>query len=184
MEYKIGYQISKEGYYLGEKNIRENPRKKGDFSYYKNIIFNKPPKEKSKTIRQWTGEKWIYIPDNRGIWWNKKTSEQFVIDNIGELVSTEDTDVPPDGRFLYQYFNDLTNVWEENVIEKERVEKEQRIIKLQNQLKELDIKKIRYIIEKEKGDLSGKKYFDAYEKETLLLRNQLKEIENESTMFA
>ncbi len=62
--------------------------------------------------------------------------------------------------------------------EKEKAEKKQREEDTKKELQELDIKKIRYLLEKEKGDESGKKYFDAYEAETLKLRNELKSLED------
>jgi hypothetical protein len=57
--------------------------------------------------------------------------------------------------------------------EAEKIQKKQQ---LQHVLDELDIKKMRYLIEKEKGDLSGKKYFDEYEAETIKLREELKNV--------
>ena len=178
MNYKTGYQITNNGYLIGSVEVRENPRKLGDFSHYKNIIFIELLEEKPFTIRKWNGEVWLYENDFRGRWWNKTSGEEIeAITEIGKQVDLgKYTNNPPDGRFMFKYFNDLTGVWEENTVLKAEEERKQSVFKIQKQLDALDLKKMRYLIEKESGDLSGKKYFDEYESETVKLREELKSL--------
>ena len=63
----------------------------------------------------------------------------------------------------------------EAVMEKVKEYEKQNI---QDQLDRIDIKKIRYLVESEKGDESGRKYFDEYEVETVKLRDELKVLED------
>lgn len=185
MKYKTGYQIGSEGQLLGIIRVRENPRRAGDFPCSKNVIFISPKELKAFQTQKWNGEEWIIYSDFRGKWWNKKTAEETEVTEINiEVSDVTFTNKPPDGRFNHQYFNDISGVWEENVIAKEAEEKEARIAEIKSKLTSLDIKKIRFLLEKEKGVLSGKIYFDGYEEETVLLRDQLKELENESTMYS
>lgn len=179
MKYKTGYQIGREGQSLGVVQIRENPRRAGDFPCSKNVVFTPPKELKTFQTQRWNGEEWVIYSDFRGKWWDKKTAEETEVTEIDiEVSDVTFTNKPPDGRFNHQYFNDITGAWEENVIAKEAEEKEARIAEIKNKLYSLDVKKIRFLLEKEKGDLSGKKYFDQYEEETLALRAQLKELEN------
>ena len=177
MRYKTGYQISKEGFYIKPIQIRENPRKKDNFPCSKNIVFVTPLKGKSHFTQKWTGDEWVYEPDFRGTWWDKLTADAEEVDETGIEIDLEKyTDSSPDGRFNYQYFNDITQMWEEDALKQADENRKIRIIEIGKELDKLDAKKIRYIIEKEKGDLSGKKYFDEYEAETLKLREELKEL--------
>ena len=179
MKYKIGYQISKDGYLLGEVRVRENPRKKGDYPHSVNVIFISPPDVKKYKIRKWNGKEWIFESDFRRDWFDKTNGDPVIIHNIGEEIDLDQyIDKPLDGRFFFQYYNDIDNEWKENVVEKARVEKLHATKEIQKQLDALDVKKMRYLIEKDKGDLSGKQYFDEYEAETLKLRGELKEAVN------
>ena len=187
MKYKTGYQIDELGRYIQmppgeEPQIRENPRKAGHFPCAKNIIFEKPPKTKEYESAVWNGENWTVVPDFTGReFYNKKTAEKYDKEiELGDMIDlTEWTEEKPDGRFIWQYFNDMTNKWEENTVEKEKSKKQERLSEIKAELDRLDLKKIRFLLEREKGDLSGEEYFQKREKETVKLRKELKELNNE-----
>ena len=178
MNFITGYQITDKGYYSGKIQIRENPRKKGDYRYNtKCVILTPPPVVGKNEIPKWTGNEWIIEPDYRGDWYNKVNAEIVRIFNIGEIIDTEKyTNVPPPGFTPAEYFNDTTGKWAENKELTAARDYRVKAKELTKKLNDLDVKKMRYLIEKEKGDLSGKKYFDQYEEETLALRAQLKEL--------
>lgn len=182
MKYKTGYQVDGWGRFICEIQIRENPRKAGHYPCSKNIIFEKPPETKEYESAVWNGENWTVVPDFTGReFYNKKTAEKYDKEiELGDMIDlTEWTEEKPDGRFIWQYFNDMTNKWEENTVEKEKSKKQERLSEIKAELDRLDLKKIRFLLEKEKGDLSGKVYFDEYEAKTIKLRKELKELDNE-----
>ncbi len=127
----------------------------------------------------WQGE-WKELPNYIGMpYYDKKTMDwNKPLQKIGEIPDLEKYTIkPPKDDLQYQKFDEKVGDWVEDIEEKEKAEKQDKILDLKDQLKELDIKKLRYLLEKEKGDESGKKYFDAYEAETLKLRNELQSLE-------
>lgn len=181
MKYKTGYQIDGWGRFICEIQIRENPRKAGHYPCSANTIFERPPKTKKYESAVWNGEQWKVTPDFMGHeFYNKKTAEKYEQKiELGDVIDlAEWTAEKPDGRFAWQYFNDIAGQWEENTVEKEKAKKQERLSEIKAELDRLDLKKIRFLLEKEKGDLSGEEDFQKREKETERLRAELKAIQN------
>lgn len=185
MKYKTGYQIDGLNRYIGEIKVRENPRREGHYPCSKSTVFIEPPETKKYESAIWDkgGKKWTLVPDFTGrTFYNKKTAFQYdEVIYLGDVIDLNEwTEEKPDRRYDYQYFNDVSGVWEENIKDRVQAEKEEKIGSIKAQLDALDLKKIRYLVEKDKGDLSGKKYFDEYEAETVRLRDELRVLEEKA----
>lgn len=190
MKYRTGYQIDELGRYIQmppgeEPQIRENPRKSGHYPCSKNIIFEKPPETKEYESAVWNGENWTVVPDFTGReFYNKQTAEKYNGEiELGDVIDIADwTEEKPDGRFVWQYYNDLTGVWEENTVKKAEAEKKERLADLKSQMNIIDAKKIRPLSAMIQGIQSSDdiKAFYKYENELKSLRdeyNMIKESE-------
>ena len=177
MNYKTGYQIDTDGGFIGVINIRENPRVTGDFPCSKSIVFTSPKTLEKYQTQKWNGEEWIIYNDYRGKYFNKLTAEELVIEDLDIVVDFEKyTSVPPDGRFFYQYFNNVSGVWEEDIITKTKEENASLAKEKLRQLNALDVKKMRYLFESMEGDETGKEYFNSLQAETKALRAEYQEL--------
>lgn len=129
---------------------------------------------------QWQANKWVDVIDFRDMeYYDKETREEGKrIKQLNEEIDfNKYTFKKSKDDLMYQKYDEGIGDWVEDTEEKEKADKKQRKEKIQKELDKLDIKKIRYLIEKEKDDLSGKKYFDEYEAETVKLRDELKVLE-------
>lgn len=129
---------------------------------------------------QWDGSKWNEIIDYRDMeYFDKETKEEGErIKQLNVVIDfTKYALKKPKEDLIYQKYDEELDDWIEDIEAKTEAEKNYRIIQIKKELEKLDIKKMRYLIEKDKGDLSGKKYFDEYEAVTVKLRDELKSLE-------
>lgn len=135
MKYKTGYQVDGWGRFICEIQIRENPRKAGHYPCSASTIFERPPKTKKYESAVWNKEtkEWTLVPDFMGHeFYNKKTAEKYDKKiELGDIIDLKQwTEEKPDGRFIWQYYNDLTNKWEENTVRKAEIERLKKCTRL------------------------------------------------------
>ena len=95
--------------------------------------------------------------------------------------------MPKDNDFIIEKENirhllseiDITEQYQQAEYEYQKIKNKERIEEIKAELDRLDLKKIRFLLEKEKGDLSGEEDFQKREKETVKLRKEFREINNE-----
>lgn len=172
------------GEYRGFTDLNESdkdPKNKNKYLIPGHSTTTPIPEEKLPEYSTWVwnGKRWESKCDYIGVpYYDKKgiSSDCKPVEKLGEEIDFEKyTLKEPDFDKLGSYykFDEILDDWVIDEEAKEIAEKEKRIEDIINTLKELDIKKMRYLLEKDKGDLSGKVYFDEYEAETIRLREEL-----------
>jgi len=179
-----GYILDNQKALLTTEKVRENPRRTGDYPRAKNVhVFcDELPKFKEYEIAVLSEDDktWEIKADYRNVvFYSKENGEpQELIKDVGTKPDFNLYTLKPK-MDNFQKFDDKKDAWIADIEAKETAEKESAKRVILQQLDALDLKKIRYLVEKESGDLSGKKYFDEYEKGTVKLRKELKELNNE-----
>ena len=172
------YNYNFNGIYIGTAQADEDPLEKGNYLIPAFATTVNIPHEIVQDYHswKWNGTEWTEVVNYTNIpFWDKETKiKQPLIKEFGvEIDFDKYTTLPPiEGDWIK--FED--GEWVLDPDGEAEWERQTRIKEIQRQLNELDIKKIRFMLEKEAGDLSGKSYFDEYEAETLLLRSELRSL--------
>jgi len=110
---------------------------------------------------------------------HKALSYYFGTDTFSIMPKDNDFIIEKDNKRYLLSEIDITEQYQQAEYEYQKIKNKERIEEIKAELDRLDLKKIRFLLEKEKGDLSGEEYFQKREKETVKLRKELKELNNE-----
>jgi hypothetical protein len=185
------YNYNDKGIFSGVTTLNDsdkNPLNKSEYLIPAKCTVIPIPEKPLETFHdwQWEGKEWKAVVNCVGVpIWDKETKEEKPsVKKIGESIDFEKyTTEKPDysiNEGWIKFDNDLGE-WVADIEGKVEADKQNKILDLKDKLKELDIKKIRYLIEVIEDDAeSGKKYYEANLAETVKLRAELIHLENES----
>jgi hypothetical protein len=107
----IGYAYDNNGFYISETQLQENPLELGTYFGKENVTTEIPPITKENETVKWGKNKWIIIPNFKGIkFYNKNTREEKLYE-IGEEPDFENyTSIPLLENEKFQKFN--VDKWE------------------------------------------------------------------------
>lgn len=173
--------------FAGSYPALKNPRRQSEYLLPSRATFKAPPKTNNNEIAIWNGENWVIEKDFRGGHQvNIETKEVSKIDYIGSIklgfqrISEEQVkeiqEYPQKFKRNGERLIDISNTEEYQIIlENER--KEKRKIEIEQELLELDSKRIRAICEPSvKDNQTGETWLDYYNKRVLELRTELKNL--------
>jgi hypothetical protein len=115
--------------------------------------------------------------DNRGTWYNKNTQDRKLIQDL-DVEPGEDWTQETPGQEPYQKWDEASESWIADAVEKEKAEKEQRIAEKQAKINDAERRIQRSIRAKlaETATEEDEQYFSQINAEILSLRNELREL--------
>lgn len=155
--------------FTGSGFAQKNPKKTGEYLFPPNSTTVEPPSFGVNETVIFNNGLWQVIPDYRGMEMVEvETGEVSVVTEFGKLQK---------GFMLLEDYQ-KTDLYKTRMAdEKKKIRK----YDLLNKLCELDKKRIRAVCENEiKNSETGETWLDFYNTQTVLLRNQLKEMDNDA----
>ncbi|MCD8024159.1 MAG: hypothetical protein LUE64_01345 [Candidatus Gastranaerophilales bacterium] len=173
--------------YSGKHPALKNPQRPSEYLLPAKATFIEPPQTGTNEIAIWNGQNWDIESDFRGqTQVNIETKEISTIEYVGAIKDgfqkisedmAEDIKTNPEKyKNIGGNFSDISNTDEYRQFLKEK-ETEARKTKIEQELSELDIKRIRAICESSiKDEFTGETWLDFYNKQVANLREELNKL--------
>lgn len=188
METKYYYSYNtEEKAFLGKFPALKNPRRQTEYLLPAMSTFIEPPETKENEIAIWGGKNWVIESDFRGLSQvDIETKETSKIEYIGKIkdgyqLITKETakdiqENPDKYKKVKNKLKDISDIEEyKEFLRLKEVEK--RKIKIEQELNDLDTKRIRAMCEPSiKDETTGETWLDYYNSEAQKLREELKKL--------